>query len=117
MELNSRFAIHTLDLDGNEALLTNYAANKRELTAINNNKAHRTSLPSPGPLCIFCNSLGFVGVAIAFKEISLRNIFSAGFWKQLVGDGTMVSGFSANLLAFVCTQAHLRDHRFMTIRF
>jgi hypothetical protein len=31
---NSRSAICTLDLDGNEALLTNYAANKRELTAI-----------------------------------------------------------------------------------
>ena len=32
-------AIRTLDLDGNETLLTNYATNKRELTSINDNKA------------------------------------------------------------------------------
>ena len=83
--LNSRSAIRTQDLDGdeNERLLTNYAASNREMT--NKNKAQPYfSLPT-----IACQLWG---------------IFLQAFGSKLVGNGR---DFAANL-AFVCKQAHLR---------
>lgn len=82
LRLNSRPAIRTLDLDENEALLTNYAANKRELTAIKA-QSYFTSLPT---MCIMM--------------IIARHLF-CGLLEttNTVGDGIMVRGFVANFLA------------------
>ena len=87
-KFNSRSAIRTLDIDGNEILLTNCAAtgNKRELTAITKGQPYFSSLPTMCMIIarhIFC---GLLKLIVSDRNMvgALQPIFSLSYTRKLI---------------------------------